>query len=173
MNYWRGGHITKLPAQCVFVFGSNPEGRHGAGAAKAAMSFGAVYGQGRGRQGNAYGLVTKNLTRGYVDKHPDGDKVYHYAGSRSVGVKDMCDNIVELYEYAKAHPEMKFLIAYTNQGLENLNGYTPEEMGLLFRTAIAPPNIYMHESYFREDTDDGCKFFDVEAKSTNTKKLFQ
>jgi hypothetical protein len=33
----------------IFVFGSNPEGRHGSGAAKVAKDkFGAVYGQGEG-----------------------------------------------------------------------------------------------------------------------------
>ena len=39
----------------VFVFGSNPEGRHGAGAAKIAKEkFGAIYGQGEGLQGSSY-----------------------------------------------------------------------------------------------------------------------
>lgn len=46
----------------IFVFGSNPEGRHGAGAAKTAVdSFGAIYGQGEGLQGNSYALPTKDL----------------------------------------------------------------------------------------------------------------
>jgi hypothetical protein len=36
----------------VFVFGSNTEGRHGAGAAKVAKDkFGAKYGQAKGMQG--------------------------------------------------------------------------------------------------------------------------
>ncbi|MCK5787456.1 MAG: hypothetical protein KAH32_00450 [Chlamydiia bacterium] len=47
----------------IFVFGSNPEGRHGAGAAKAAKEkFGAINGQGLGLQGNAYALPTKNIS---------------------------------------------------------------------------------------------------------------
>ena len=46
----------------VFVFGSNPEGRHGAGAAKVAKTkFGAKNGQGEGLQGNAYALPTKRI----------------------------------------------------------------------------------------------------------------
>lgn len=41
----------------VFVFGSNPQGRHGAGAAKLAREqFGTIYGQGEGLQGNSYAL---------------------------------------------------------------------------------------------------------------------
>ena len=47
------GNITP-EANTIFVFGSNPEGRHGAGAAKVARNqFGAIYGQGEGLQGNA------------------------------------------------------------------------------------------------------------------------
>lgn len=55
------GDITP-DADTIFVFGSNPEGRHGAGAAKIAVDkFGAKYGQGEGLQGNAYALPTKDL----------------------------------------------------------------------------------------------------------------
>ena len=46
----------------VFVFGSNPEGEHGAGNARAAVNaFGAIYGQGEGLQGDAYALPTKRI----------------------------------------------------------------------------------------------------------------
>ena len=46
----------------IFVFGSNPEGRHGAGTAKIAKEkFGAVYGVGRGLTGQCWALPTKNL----------------------------------------------------------------------------------------------------------------
>ena len=48
----------------IFVFGSNREGRHGKGAAKTARdSYGAVYGQAKGLQGNAYAIVTKELRK--------------------------------------------------------------------------------------------------------------
>jgi hypothetical protein len=41
----------------VFVFGSNLAGRHGKGAAKYAHEhWGAVYGEGIGRTGNAYAI---------------------------------------------------------------------------------------------------------------------
>ena len=47
----------------IFVFGSNTEGRHGAGAALyARQHHGAIYGQARGLQGNSYAIVTKDLS---------------------------------------------------------------------------------------------------------------
>lgn len=53
----------------VFVFGSNPEGKHGAGSAKVAVNnFGAVYGQGEGLQGNSYALPTKRIEAGIKEK---------------------------------------------------------------------------------------------------------
>ena len=44
----------------IFVFGSNLAGRHGAGAAKAALNYGAVYGKGIGLVGMTYAIPTKN-----------------------------------------------------------------------------------------------------------------
>jgi len=54
------GDITPSP-DTVFVYGANPEGRHGAGAAKVAVQkFGAKQGQ-TGLIGNSYGLITKSI----------------------------------------------------------------------------------------------------------------
>lgn len=36
-------NITKLESNQIFVFGSNQSGRHGKGAAKTALGWGAVY----------------------------------------------------------------------------------------------------------------------------------
>lgn len=52
MNYWKGNNITELHPHEVFVFGSNPQGRHGLGAAKAAMKFGEKYGKDVGYKAN-------------------------------------------------------------------------------------------------------------------------
>lgn len=52
--------ITSLGPNEVFVFGSNLAGRHGKGAAKAALKFGARYGRGRGMYGNTYAIPTKD-----------------------------------------------------------------------------------------------------------------
>ena len=46
------GLIGSLEEHQVFVFGSNPEGRHGAGTAKIVLDhYGAKYGVGRGLHG--------------------------------------------------------------------------------------------------------------------------
>ena len=46
----------------IFVFGSNLRGAHGKGAALfAKKNHGAVYGQGRGLQGNSYAIPTKGF----------------------------------------------------------------------------------------------------------------
>lgn len=59
-NYYTG-NIT--PANdTIFVFGSNPEGKHGAGSAKVALKkFGAVMGKGEGLYGHSYALPTTDL----------------------------------------------------------------------------------------------------------------
>ena len=56
--------ITKLKPNEVFVFGSNYDGIHGAGAAKFARAWGAKMGQASGRMGQTYAIVTKDLKTG-------------------------------------------------------------------------------------------------------------
>lgn len=67
---------TKPKEDQIFVFGSNLAGRHGAGAAKAALSYGAKLGFGIGFHGRTYAIPTKDenirslptsLIRFYVD----------------------------------------------------------------------------------------------------------
>lgn len=65
----------------VFVYGSNFSGRHGLGAAKHALNFGAKYGIGVGLVGNSYGIPTKDgdlkvLSLGVIDRYV-GDFLYH------------------------------------------------------------------------------------------------
>lgn len=137
------GLITKLEPHQVFVFGANPAGIHGAGAAKAAMAFGAKYGQGRGHMGQTYGLVTKNLTQDYTEEC--SGITYRIAGERSVSVGQIINNILELYLYATKHPELEFMVGYTLS--PNLNGYTTEEMATMFSFAPIPSNIVFNEDF--------------------------
>lgn len=66
----------------IFVFGSNLAGRHGKGAALVARrDYGAVYGVGVGRTGNAYAIPTKDenlcsLPLDVIQKHVDDFLVY-------------------------------------------------------------------------------------------------
>lgn len=136
------GLVTSLQPNQVFVFGSNPEGRHGAGAARvAANNYGAIMGVGRGHIGQSYGLVTKNLTPNYTEE-PSGI-TYVKAGERSVSKLQMLVNIIHLYLYARKNPELEFMVAYTPA--PNLNGYTPIEMADLFLTVPVPNNIVFNE----------------------------
>ena len=79
------GSITP-DANTIFVFGSNPEGRHGAGAAKVAREkFGAIYGQGEGLQGNAYALPTKRIKS--ITPTKTGQMTFSYGTNKRSDVK--------------------------------------------------------------------------------------
>lgn len=147
MRCWTGDTITKLESNYIFVFGSNPEGRHGAGAAKAALKFGAKYGIGRGLQGQTYALVTKNLKEGFVEKLIDGStKTYNKSGYRSISKEDLIGNIKEFYVCARQHKDLKFFVVYKADS-KNLNGYSSKEMYEMFTTYEIPDNVYLHSSF--------------------------
>ena len=128
----------------VFVFGSNPEGRHGAGAAKVAVnSFGAVYGQGEGlmrrRDGKAacYALPTKDL------------RVRKNNAMRSISADDIVDNIRRMYDCARENPDKQFLVAYRNTEEVSLNGYTGNEMIQMFISAAPiPENVVFSNEWY-------------------------
>lgn len=144
--------ILDLKENEIFVFGSNPEGRHGAGSAKIAKNkFGAIYGNGRGIQGKCYALVTKNLTQNYLEK--ETNILYKKYGERSVSLEQIKENIKDLYCYAEDNKELNFLIAYKLDD-KNLNGYSSLEMVEAFDSFNIPMNIVFHDSfrkYFKEE----------------------
>lgn len=108
----------------VFVFGSNLEGRHAGGAARAAYDhFGAIWGQGVGIQGQSYAIPTMH---GGVDE-----------------IKPYVDDFIE---YAKEHPEKKFLVTPIGCGIA---GFTPEEIAPLFAGAKDMENIWLPESFIQ------------------------
>ena len=98
INYYEGDILPE--DNVIFVFGSNPEGRHSAGAAKVAKDkFGAIYGQGEGLQGNAYALPTKDL------------RITKDKGYKSISPEQITKSIEKLYETAKANPNKQFKVA--------------------------------------------------------------
>lgn len=133
--YYTG--LIKPEPNTIFVFGSNPEGKHGAGAAKVAKEqFGAIYGQGEGLQGNAYALPTKDL------------RVKENNGLRSIPKEQIIESIKRLYEVAKQNPDKKFKIAYTNTSQATLSGYTGFEMIDMFNSAgERPANIIFSKEW--------------------------
>ena len=131
------GNIIPEP-NTIFVFGSNPEGRHGAGAAKVAREkFGAIYGQGEGMQGHAYALPTKDL------------RVKENNGYRSISKEQIIENIKKLYKCANEHPNLNFKIAYRNVFEKSLNGYTGIEMIEMFDAAgDIPENVWFSKEWW-------------------------
>lgn len=146
IKFWKGGNITSMTGNNIFVYGANPEFRNGFGAAKTARQFGAKpYGSGRGIVGNTFGLITKNLKAGYVEKET-GIK-YDLEGERSISPEMIRANIDELYQCALDNPDKKFFVAYMNNS-RNLNGYSPKEMWDMFTDKkYVPENIRFHESF--------------------------
>ena len=126
----------------IFVFGSNPQGRHGAGSAKVAMEhFGAIYGQGEGLQGNSYALPTTELRYYMWPKN----SLY------SMSSETIIENIKRMYKCAEEHPDWKFKVAYRNRPNEaTLCGYSGELLMVMFKKACDgnyPDNIYFSEEW--------------------------
>lgn len=131
------GNITP-DENTIFVFGSNPEGRHGDGAAKVAKDkFGAEYGKGEGLQGNSYALPTKDL------------RIKENKGLKSISPDQIIKNIQRLYEVAKQNPDKQFKVAYRNTTESSLNGYTGLEMIDMFNKAgVIPTNVIFSKEWF-------------------------
>lgn len=151
-RFWKGKSIDSMTGNNIMVFGSNPEGRHGAGSALQAIKFGAKYGVGRGIQGNTYALITKNLTAGFFEK---GTGItYRKEGFRSLSPAEISANIDELYNFATQNPHLTFFIVYRYETFpdgspkKGLNGYNSVEMWNLFTYGKAVPgNIRFHNSF--------------------------
>ena len=139
MNKYYTGNIQP-EENTIFVFGSNPEGRHGAGAAAVAVrQFGAIYRQGEGLQGQSYALPTKDL------------RITANNGLKSISPEQITENIKTLYKVAKENPSKDFKIAFRNQPDEvTLNGYSGREMIEMFNNAgEVPENIYFSEEWYK------------------------
>ena len=115
--------INNLKPNEIFVFGSNLDGMHDGGAARVAYNkFGAIWGKGVGLQGQSYGIPTMH---GGVD-----------------AIKPYVD---EFIDFAKSHPELKFLVTRIGCGIA---GFRDEEMAPLFKDAIEIENIYLPKSFY-------------------------
>ena len=115
--------IDRLAPNEIFVFGSNWEGHHNGGAARAALKrFGAQYGKGIGIQGQSYAIPTTGLPQ------------------------IMAGAIQEFIEYARQHPEKRFLV--TPIGCGNA-GYEPRLIAPIFRNAVDVQNICLPESFWK------------------------
>lgn len=95
----------------IFVFGSNLEGRHMGGAARAAhKKFGAEWGVGVGLTGRSYAIPTMQG-----------------------GVETIRPYVDEFIKYAARNPDMKFLVTRIGCGIA---GFTDEQMAPLFKELL-------------------------------------
>lgn len=102
----------------IFVFGSNREGIHGAGAARYAYKFcGAEWEEGEGLKGNSYAIPTKATI------------------SRSLTVEEVQKHVDRFIEFAWEHRELEFFVTRIGCGLA---GFTDDDIAPMFKDA--PPN---------------------------------
>ena len=114
--------IRTLEPNEIFVFGSNLAGMHGGGAARIAIDkFGAVWGRGVGLQGQSYAIPTMQG-----------------------GVETIKPYVDEFIEFAKQHPEYKFLVTRIGCGIA---GFADEEIAPLFKEAQQLENVWLPESF--------------------------
>lgn len=135
--------ITKLAIDEVFVFGSNLEGRHGKGAAKQALQWGAVYGKGVGASGKTYAIPTRKFVLGDV---PTIGARY-FDGRRSIvtlPLDEILTYVTAFYYFCTTYPKFKFLV--TPIGCSNA-GYKPEQIAHLFAQCIHQENILLPKCF--------------------------
>lgn len=109
----------------IFVFGSNLAGRHGKGAALyARQKHGAIYGQGVGRQGNSYGIPTKD------------------ENLKVLSLETITHHVEQFVEYARANSQLQFFVTAVGCGLA---GYEPSQIMPLFNGS--PPNVTFNSRF--------------------------
>lgn len=124
------GNITELKNNQIFVFGSNQSGRHGKGAAKTALNWGAIYGQAEGLQGKTYGIPTK-------DKNV----------KQTLQVNEIKSYVNRFIEFAKQHPELTFLVTEIGCGLAGLK---PKQIAPLFKECRNLENVWLPAKFWYE-----------------------
>ena len=129
-------NITRLGANEIFVFGSNEQGLHYGGAAKAAMeNFGAIMGQGNGLQGKSYAIPSMS------------------------GLGVMGEYVKEFCEFAKAHPEKHFLVTPIGCGIA---GFSENDVAPLFEACRDIDNISLPASFWDIIGEPSAKEYDLE-----------
>ena len=115
--------ITHLKEGEIFVFGSNFGGRHGKGAAKTALSWGAKWGQAKGLQGKTYGIPTKDASV-----------------RRTLSIEEIRPFVDEFIEFADANKDLTFFVTEIGCGLA---GYKPKDIAPLFEKAVNITNVHL------------------------------
>ena len=126
-------NIQHVPEGHIFVFGSNQSGRHGKGAAKTAMKFGAVYGQAEGLQGRAYAIPT-------VD----------HRVRNTLSLSKIAVYVNRFVEFVYKHPELTFLVTEIGCGLAGLK---IKQIAPLFKECESMENVHLPEKFWHKIKD--------------------
>ena len=118
-------YIKSLAQKEIFVFGSNQSGRHGKGAAKTALGWGAVWGQAEGLQGRTYGIPTKNSSI-----------------TETLELNEIKPYVDRFIDFAKTRPDLIFLVTEVGCGLA---GYKDEDIAPMFKGF--PDNCKFHKDW--------------------------
>lgn len=122
--------IKEIKPNEVFVFGSNLSGRHGKGAAKTALGWGAKWGQASGIQGKTYGIPTKDASI-----------------RRTLTILEIKPYVDDFIEWAKYHSGNTFYVTEIGCGLA---GYKPKHIAPLFKECINIKNVYLPERFWHQ-----------------------
>lgn len=113
----------------IFVFGSNRQGRHGAGAALHAWkNYGAIHGQAEGLQGQSYAIITKELRS---SKEP-------------VDLLEIQAGVMIFNQFAKDHPELSFFVSAIGT---NLAGFEAYQIAPFFDDVKNLPNVQLCQEF--------------------------
>jgi hypothetical protein len=121
-------NITDLDHKDVFVFGSNLSGFHAGGAARAALQWGAVNGQGIGHHGKTYAIPTIGA---------------NFSGP--LDLSEISKYVDDFIAYATKHPELKFLVTEIGCGIA---GFNVEQIAPLFEGAVDLNNVMLPLSFW-------------------------
>ncbi len=122
-------HIQELSMCEIFVFGSNLAGQHYGGAARIAYEkFGAEWGVGTGRTGQTYAIPTMHG-----------------------GIDDIKPYVDEFIEYARNHPNNRFLLTRIGCGIA---GFNDSQIAPLFSKAMKLSNVNFPKKWYTILTSD-------------------
>lgn len=123
-------NITSILENEVFVFGSNLSGRHGKGAAKTALGWGAKWGQAAGLQGKTYGIPTKDA-----------------AIKRTLRIDEIRPFVDDFINWAKYHTGNTFYVTEIGCGLA---GYKPKDIAPLFAECVNLKNVKLPKRFWHK-----------------------
>jgi hypothetical protein len=128
INRVTNDEIVHVSGNEIFIFGSNLSGIHGAGAAKAAMKWGAVWGVGVGLRGNTYAIPTKSEN---IERTLTIDEITPYVNS--------------FIDFANDNPNLRFYVTEIGCGLAKMSY---DDIAPLFIKAIGVENVYLPQKFW-------------------------